>query len=87
MNNGSSLGQPPLKRHAFDGSMITSGGGGVSTSGLTSSSVSSQPAAALTAIYGYSGAAIPSLTTMHHQSLPAAPTYYQQSNYLFLFFF
>ena len=79
MGNGSSLGQPPLKRHAVDSSMIGAGANGVSSACLTSSSTASQPTAALTALYGYSGAAIPNLTTMHHQSLPAAPTYYQQS--------
>ena len=84
MTNGNPLGQPPLKRHALDSSLITSGGSGVAnTSGMTLSTPSTQQT--LSALYGYSGTALPNLTAVHHQNLPTAPTYYQQSR-LCMFF-
>ncbi|XP_076807561.1 uncharacterized protein LOC143450768 isoform X3 [Clavelina lepadiformis] len=74
MTNGTHLGQPPLKRHAIETSVITSAGSGIGTSpGLTSSSSNSQTAA-LAALYGYNN-----LTTMHHQAMQTAPAYYQQA--------
>ena len=79
-NGGTALGQPPLKRHAVEPAMIaTSCGTGGNSPGLTSSS--SSPPNALAALNGYSSATLPILTSLQHQSLPAAPTYYQQGTF------
>nr|CAB3263669.1 muscleblind-like protein 1 [Phallusia mammillata] len=82
MTNGSALGQPPLKRHALESSIITSSASGLGSSpGLAPSPSGSQSAATLAALYSYNNAALQGLVTLPHQTLPAAnPTaYYQQA--------
>ena len=76
-NGAATLGQPPVKRHALDSTMITTSSNAMGNSpGLTSSSPSSPNAFAT--LGAYSSATLPILTSLHHQTLPAAPTYYQQ---------
>lgn len=78
MTNGAALGQPPLKRHALDSSIITSGGNTIgNSSGLTTSTNTAHQA--LTALYGYTGSTLPGLAAINHQNL-ATPTYYHQGD-------
>jgi len=81
MTNGSTLGQPPLKRHAIESSIITSSAtsGLASSPGLSPSSAGSQNAAALAALYaGYNTSALSALTTMPQAVQTATPAYYPQ---------
>lgn len=77
-NGGANLTQSALKRHTLESNLITSNANGMGNSpGLTSSS-SSSPNAFSAALCGYNNGTLPLLTSPHHQTLPQAPTYYQQ---------
>jgi len=79
-NGAATLAQPPLKRHVAETTMITTSGGPAGNSpGLTSSS--SSPPNALAALGSYNSAALPVLTSPHHQTFTTAPAYYQQGKF------